>query len=136
MQMLRQHGIDVIFTDCDGNVNHLIPLWMDVGLNCMFPLEVRAGNDVVSLREQYGRDLLVIGGFDKFPLLEGKEAILAEFRRLEPIARDGGFIPHVDHRCPDGVPYDNYLYYIREKCAFLGFSEAEIDRIAALASAH
>ncbi|MCJ7736616.1 MAG: hypothetical protein MUQ10_04785, partial [Anaerolineae bacterium] len=111
----------------------VIPLWLGVGLNCMYPLEVRAQNDVVALREIYGRDLLVIGGFDKFPLLEGKEAILAEFRRLEPVAHDGGFIPHIDHRCPGGVPYDNYRYYIREKCAFLGMSEAEISRIPALA---
>jgi uroporphyrinogen decarboxylase len=136
MQLLRQHGVDVIFTDCDGNVNQLIPLWLDVGLNCMFPLEVRAGNDVVALRKRHGRDLLGIGGFDKFPLLEGKQAILAEFRRLEPIVRDGGFIPHVDHRCPDGVPYDNYLYYVREKCAFLGFTEAEASQVPALAQAH
>jgi len=134
MRMLRQHGVDIIFTDCDGNVNRLIPLWLSVGLNCMFPLEVRAGNDIVALREKYGHDLLVIGSFDKFPLLEGKDAILAEFRRLEPIAREGGFIPHVDHRCPDGVPYENYLYYIREKCAFLGMSEAEVAAIPALAA--
>jgi uroporphyrinogen decarboxylase len=135
MDLLRQHGIDIIFTDCDGNVNHLIPLWLDVGLNCMFPLEVRAQNDIVALRERHGRDLLVIGSFDKFPLLEGKEAILAEFKRLEPVARDGGLIPHVDHRCPDGVPYENYLYYIREKCAFLGIPEEERAQIPALQAA-
>jgi hypothetical protein len=132
MQLLRQHGIDIIFTDCDGNVNRLIPLWLDVGLNCMFPLEVNANNDITALRETYGRDLLVIGGFDKFPLLKGKDEILAEFRRLEPIAREGGFIPHVDHRCPGGVPYENYLYYIREKAAFLGMSPEEIAGIPAI----
>ncbi len=132
MTLLRQHGIDIIYTDCDGNVNHLIPLWLDVGLNCMFPLEVRAGNDIAALRRRYGRELRFIGGFDKFALLEGREAILQELRRLEPIAQDGGFIPHVDHRCPDGVPYEHYVTYIREKCAFLGMSETEIANIPAL----
>jgi uroporphyrinogen decarboxylase len=106
-------------------------LWLDVGLNCAFPLEVRANNDIVALREKYGRQLLVIGGFDKFPLLESKEAILDEFRRLEPIVQEGGFIPHVDHRCPDGVDYELYRYYIREKCAFLGMPEKEIAQIPA-----
>ena len=48
MKILRQHGIDIIFTDCDGNIQKLIPLWLDVGLNCMFPYEVNAGNDVVA----------------------------------------------------------------------------------------
>lgn len=131
MECLREHGIDIIFTDCDGNVNHLIPLWLDVGLNCAFPLEVRANNDIVALRRKYGRELLVIGGFDKFPLLDSKEAILNEFRRLEPVVQDGGFIPHIDHRCPDGVDYGLYRYYIREKCAFLGMSEEEISQIPA-----
>ena len=27
--------------------------------------------------------------------------MLAEFRRLEPVLQEGGFIPHIDHRCPD-----------------------------------
>ncbi|MBN1580580.1 MAG: hypothetical protein JXA89_07740 [Anaerolineae bacterium] len=133
MQMLRQHGIDIIFTDCDGNIQALIPLWLDVGLNCMFPFEVRAGNDVVATRNEFGRDLLILGGFDKFMLLESKEAILAEFTKLEPVIADGGFIPHIDHRCPDGVDFEMYQYYIREKCAFLGMSEKEIAQIPSLA---
>ncbi|MCD6302414.1 MAG: hypothetical protein J7M15_02685, partial [Anaerolineae bacterium] len=111
MQMLRQHGIDVIWTDCDGNINELVPLWLSVGLNCMFPLEVNAGNDPVALRAKYGRDLLIMGGFDKFALHEGREAILDELKRLEPVVADGGYIPHVDHRCPAGVSWDNYCYY-------------------------
>ncbi len=135
MKLLRQHGIDIIFTDCDGNVQKLIPLWMDVGLNCMFPLEVRAGNDVLETREKFGRDLLIIGGFDKFRLLESKEAILAEFRKLDPVMQDGGFIPHVDHRCPDGVDFEMYKYYIREKCHFLGMPEEQIAQIPAFSAA-
>jgi uroporphyrinogen decarboxylase len=134
MQLLRQHGIDVIFTDCDGNIGALLPMWLEVGLNCMFPVEVRAGNDPVQLREQYGRQLLMLGGFDKFALLESKEAILAELRRLEPVMQDGGFIPHVDHRCPDGVQFEMYRYYIREKCHMLGMTEEEIGQIQGLAS--
>jgi uroporphyrinogen decarboxylase len=134
MQLLRRHGIDVIFTDCDGNIGALLPMWMEVGLNCMFPVEVRAGNDPVQLREQYGRQLLMLGGFDKFALLESKEAILAELRRLEPVMQDGGFIPHVDHRCPDGVQFEMYRYYIREKCHMLGMTEEEIGQIQGLAS--
>ena len=132
MKMLRQHGVDMIFTDCDGNIQKLIPLWLDVGLNCMFPYEVNAGNDVVQARQEFGRDLLIMGGFDKFALLQDREAILAQFRYLEPVLRDGGFIPHIDHRCPDGVQFEMYQYYIREKCAFLGWPQEEIDQIPGL----
>ena len=129
MTMLRQHGIDIIFTDTDGNIRDLIPLWLDVGLNCMFPFEIKPGNDVVAYRKTYGKALLIMGGFDKLTLFESKETVLAEFRKLEPVLEEGGFIPHIDHRCPDGVSFEMYRYYIREKCHFLGMSQEEIAQI-------
>ncbi|HHW10410.1 MAG TPA: hypothetical protein GXX29_10585 [Firmicutes bacterium] len=119
--LLHQYGVDVIFTDCDGNINALVPIWLEAGYNCMFPIEVRAGSDPVALRREYGRQILLLGGFDKMCLLQGKEAVLAELRRLEPVIAEGGFIPHVDHRVPADVPLDTYLYYHREKRAFLGY---------------
>jgi uroporphyrinogen decarboxylase len=126
MRLLRQHGIDVIWTDCDGNILRLIPLWLGVGLNCMFPLEVNPGNDPVALKKEYGRDLLIAGGVNKFVLHQGREAILQELERLEPLVADGGFIPHIDHRAPAEVPYDTYCYYIWEKCHLLGWPEARL----------
>jgi len=131
MKLLRQHGIDVIWTDCDGNILKLIPLWLGVGLNCMFPLEVNPGNDPVALKKEYGRDLLIRGGFDKFALHQGREAILAELKRLEPAVADGGFIPHVDHRAPGEVAFDDYCYYIWEKCHMLGWPRERIEAFPA-----
>ncbi len=136
MRMLRQYGIDVIYTDCDGNITKLIPLWLDVGLNCMFPLEVHPGNDPIQLRKEYGRDLLIMGGFNKFALWEGREAVLKELLRLEPLVAEGGFIPHVDHRCPGKVSFDTYCYYIWEKCHLLGWPEHKIKEIPAFQNWH
>jgi hypothetical protein len=132
MRLLRQHGIDVIWTDCDGNILKLIPLWLGVGLNCMFPLEVNPGNDPVALKKEYGREILIRGGFNKFFLHQGREAILKELKRLEPAVAEGGFIPGVDHRCPGEVTWDNYCYYIWEKCHMLGWPEARIREFPAL----
>jgi len=132
MHLLRQHGIDIIFTDTDGNIEALVPLYMEVGLNCAFPFEIKPGNDVVRYREEYGPDFLIIGGFDKLVLFESREAVLAEFRRLEPVGAAGGFIPHIDHRCPDGVSFEIYQYYVREKCHFLGMAKEEIEQIPGL----
>lgn len=120
-RLLRQHGVDVIWTDCDGNITEVVDIWLEAGYNCMFPIEVRAGSDPVMLREEYGRDVLLLGGVDKMILYQGPEAILAELKRLAPVVEDGGFIPHVDHRVPCGVPLENYLYYHREKRALLGY---------------
>ena len=129
MEMLRRHGIDIIFTDTDGNIHDLIPLWMEVGMTCTFPFEVRPGNDPVRYREEFGPDFLILGGFDKHVLYESEEAVLAEFRRLEPLMAEGGFVPHIDHRGPDGIPFEMYQYYIREKCHFLGMWKEEMEGI-------
>ena len=126
MDMIRQYGIDVIWTDCDGNILKLIPLWLSVGLNCMFPLEVNPGNDPVVLKKEYGRQLLIRGGFNKFALHQGRQAILAELRRLEPVVAAGGYIPHVDHRTPALVTWDSYCYYVWEKCHMLGWPHHKI----------
>ncbi|MBI3991392.1 MAG: hypothetical protein HY350_04500 [Candidatus Omnitrophica bacterium] len=132
IQLLRQHGVDIIWTDCDGNVSTLVPVWLEAGINCLFPAEVKADNDVSFLRNEYGRNLLIRGGFDKLVLLESKDAILKELKRLEPFVAEGGFIPHIDHRCPGGVAFGMYQYYIWEKCHMLGMPEGEIRRIPAL----
>ncbi len=132
MRLLREHGIDVIWTDCDGNILKLIPLYLEIGLNCMFPLEVNPGNDPVALKKEYGRQLLIRGGFNKFALHEGRQEIVKELRRLEPAVAEGGFIPHVDHRCPGEVSWDTYCYYIWEKCHMLGWPEEKIRAFPAL----
>lgn len=131
MRLLRIHGVDVILTDCDGNVQALAPVWMEAGLNGFFPCEVAGGSDPVVLRQQLGRDALLFGGVNKRALC-GKAEILAELRRLAPVVEDGGYIPFVDHRVPGYVSYDNYRYYEREKLAMLGFTNAEVREIAAL----
>jgi uroporphyrinogen decarboxylase len=131
--LLRQHGVDVIWTDCDGNINDLVPVWLECGVNCMFPIEVQGGSDPVELRKRYGRNILLRGGIAKYQLALGKKAILKELKRVEKVVEDGGYIPHGDHRIPDDVPYENYKYYIREKLSMLGWRKYDIDRIEGMA---
>jgi uroporphyrinogen-III decarboxylase len=37
----------------------------------------------------------------------------AEFERILPVMRSGGYIPSVDHQTPPGVSLDNYRIYIK-----------------------
>jgi len=129
--LLRRHGVDVILTDCDGNVQALAPVWLEAGLNGMFPCEVAGNSDAVLLRQQLGKDALLFGGFNK-RMLKSKETILEELRRLTPLVEDGGFIPFIDHRIPGYVSYENHRYYEREKLALLGFSKEEVEAIQPL----
>lgn len=120
---LRQHGCDIVYVDCDGDITQLVGLWIEGGVNCMFPLEIRGGTDPYQLRAEYGRQVLLMGGVDKMQLIEGKAAIRQEIKRLEKLVADGGFIPHVDHRVPPDVTYENYLYYLKTKREAFGIPE-------------
>ncbi len=122
----ERHGIDIVVVDCDGNIDELVPLWLDAGVNCMFPLEVASGTDPYELRRRHGDRVLLKGGVDKRALIAGPEAIDAEIARLEPLVREGGYVPHVDHRVPPDVSYDNYLYYLRRKRDTFGMPHVEV----------
>ncbi|MHC4400658.1 MAG: uroporphyrinogen decarboxylase family protein [Planctomycetota bacterium] len=112
--LLRRHGVDVIWLDCDGKIDELVPLWLDAGVNCMFPVEVGTwGADPVRFRKEYGKDLLLMGGFDKRILARDKSAIEAEVRRLAPLVEEGGYIGFCDHRVPADVPLENHLHYLK-----------------------
>lgn len=121
--LLRQHGCDIVYTDCDGNINKLVPLWLEAGVNCMFPVEVAAGTDPLALRDSYGKEVLLLGGVNKRALAQGKDGIQAELKRLEPAVKEGGWIPHVDHRVPPDVSFENYQYYLAMKRDLFGIPE-------------
>ncbi len=111
--LLHSYGVDVIFLDSDGNVEQLIPLWLEVGINYSWPLEVAAGNDAVALRKKYGKDLILSGAIDKRALIKGKEAIREEVMSKVPfLLEQGGYFPTIDHWVPPDVPFKNYCYYI------------------------
>jgi hypothetical protein len=114
-ERLEQHGVDVVVVDCDGDITQLLPLWLEAGVNTMFPLEVGAwGADPIAYRRRYGRDLLMIGGVGKRLLAGSHEGITRELERLAPLVEEGGYIPTPDHRVPPDVPLNNYLFYLNE----------------------
>ena len=120
--LLKNHGIDIIFVDSDGKIDELVPLWLEGGVNCMFPVEA-AHTSPKRLREKFGDRVLMMGGIDKRALIEGnKEAIDRELNKLPPLLESGGYIPHIDHRVPPDVSFESYSYYMERKREMLGLS--------------
>lgn len=109
---LNQNGIDIWYTDSDGDVRPLIPHFMEAGLNTMFPWEVNGCGHPGETLDEYGKDLRILGGVDKMQLRKGKDAIKEYLESLVPYVERGGFIPHVDHRCPPDVAEEDYIYYL------------------------
>ncbi len=120
-EILYKNGVDVVWLDCDGKIDELAPLWLDAGVNCMFPIEVGTWRaDPLKFRKEYGKDMLLIGGVDKHILAQNPEAIAAEVNRLTPLVEEGGYIPLPDHRVPPDVPLKNYLFYLEQARAAWG----------------
>jgi uroporphyrinogen decarboxylase len=117
---LHRHGIDLWYTDCDGDVRPLLPGFLEAGINCLFPYEVNSSAHPLELLNEYGRDLRIMGGVDKMELAKGPAAIKAYLESLVPGVERGGYIPFCDHRCPPNVKPADYLYYLDLKEAMFG----------------
>ena len=119
---LAAAGIDVWYTDCDGDIRPIIQQFLDGGINCMFPWEVNSSGHPAEPLAKYGRELLVMGGVDKMELGKGPAAIKSYLETLEPLVKRGGFIPFCDHRCPPNVKPEDYLYYLDLKEKMFGMA--------------
>lgn len=108
---LKERGIRV-FIDSDGDVSSALPWFERAGIEGVLPLERQAGVDIAKLRETHPK-MLFIGAFDKMTMNMGEGAMRAEFERLLPVARQGGFLMSCDHQTPPGVSYADYQTYLR-----------------------
>jgi len=107
------------FIDTDGDVTLLVPWFEELGVQGFLPLERQAGVDGMQLRQRYPR-LRMVGHFDKMTMNRGEAAMRAEFERLVPLVKTGGFIPSVDHQTPPGVSLDQYRVYLRLLKSYMG----------------
>jgi uroporphyrinogen decarboxylase len=111
---LRQSGVKLILVDSDGRVDTLLPIWLDSGLDGGHPCEIAAGSDPVALRRELPGCRLM-GGLDKRLIADGRDGVDAVLRHVQPLIREGAYIPFLDHFVPPDVSYDTYLYYVQQR---------------------
>ena len=109
---LRSRGVEHIGLDSDGDIHRLIPIWLDAGIDHLWPFEVQAGMDVLEIRRTYGHDLALMGGIDKRAVAKGGDAMRAEVDRIMPLVDDGGYIPELDHSAPPDISWADYCDYL------------------------
>ena len=111
-ELVGQYGLDIVSLDCDGKIDALVPIWLENGVNTMFPIEVGTWEaSIAPWREKYGRQVRGVGGTDKKVFAQDRAAIDAEIDRLKPLVELGGYIPCPDHRIPPDAEWDNVRYY-------------------------
>ena len=110
--LVNSHGIDIISLDCDGCIDTLLPIWLENGVNTMFPIEVGTWNaSIAPWREKYGRELRGVGGMNKTVFAHDKAAVEKEVERLKPLIDLGGYIPCPDHRIAPDAKFELVQYY-------------------------
>ena len=120
--IVREAGGRIFQQDSDGNINPVVVALLDCGLTCLYPMEPAAGMDIVALRKQYGKRIVMSGGIDKHALRHGHAAIDRELEyKLQPLMRDtGGMVFGLDHRITNGTPLEAYRYYVKRGRELLG----------------
>lgn len=104
-------GCEVIYHGC-GNNNVIVADFIDAGIDCLQPLEVKAGMDVLQLKREFGDRISFMGNIDaRLFQANDKDALEREIRtKLEITRRGGGYIYHSDHSVPPDTDLDTYLF--------------------------
>jgi uroporphyrinogen decarboxylase len=114
-ELVNDYGIDIVSLDSDGDVTQLVPVWLDNGVNTMFPIEVGTwGSSIAPWREEYGRELRGVGGVNKVVFTRDYSAVDEEIERLKPLIDLGGYIPCPDHRLAPDSKWENVQYYCEQ----------------------
>lgn len=119
VRFLKEHGVRWVALDSDGDPTVLIPLFMEAGIDIIWPIERASHVSPMEWRRQFGRDLRLWGGVDKRELAKGPQAIRAHLLEMAPLIEEGGFIPTVDHCVSPEISWDNFRYYMDAKMDLL-----------------
>lgn len=94
----------------DGRIKDLIPYFIEEGIDCLQPLEVKAGMDLIELKEKYGDKISFMGGIDvRLMALDDLGPLEKEIGEKFLAAKEGGgYIYHSDHSVPKNVSFQQY----------------------------
>jgi len=95
-----------------GDVNPFVPELIEIGMDGLNPLEVKAGMDPVALKAAYGDKLVFHGGINAV-LWDKPDQITAEIERVVPVMKqNGGYIFASDHSIPENVSLADFTRII------------------------
>jgi hypothetical protein len=134
MQVCDRFGVDLRIMRTYANPRPLLDAMFEFGFNVLWACEtppdlLGAANpmDYVNLRRDYGADLGLIGGMDADVLRpdnwmvdRNASSIQKELQRAQELLEQGGYIPLLDGRVREDVPYDVYHNYRNHLEAIVG----------------
>jgi uroporphyrinogen decarboxylase len=107
VEWAHRRGIKAELHSC-GFVEPLLPDLIDIGLDGLNPLEVKAGMDPVKVKAAWGDRLLLHGGVNAV-LWDKPGQIKEEISRVLPaLKQNGGYIFSSDHSIPSSVSLEDF----------------------------
>ena len=110
-QALRNNdNMPLFFMDSDGDERPLIPLWLEGGVDIIFPWETQFGLDITEVRRQYPA-MGMMGGLNKHALECTRGDMDKELEKVPYMLERGYYVPCLDHGVTNAVSWDNYRYF-------------------------
>jgi uroporphyrinogen decarboxylase len=113
IRAFKEAGARYVFLHSDGNVNPILDMLVDAGIDGLNPIEPRAGMDAVELRKKYPR-LILVGGMDNTEtFIHGPiHRIESDAKTLIDLGREGGLVIGTHSISPE-TPREHVLAYHR-----------------------
>ncbi len=107
---LHDYGVDVIL-HCCGDMREAIPSFIDIGIDCLQAMEVKAGNDIRQIADVYGDKICYMGNIDIRALCSHdrqtiKDEIIPKLDYLK--ANRIPYVFHSDHSIPGEITLAEY----------------------------
>ena len=104
-----------------GNIMTRVPDLVDIGIDALNPLEVKAGMDALAIKKEFGDRIVLHGGINAVHW-SNKDAIVEEIRTKLPVLKeDGGYIFSSDHSIPNDVSLENMRLIMEEAKKYGGY---------------
>ena len=123
------NGAEIVAVDTDGNAMEFTGVAASCGVNAIYPFEVKAGNDLFALREQYN-DFVMFGWLEKESVNEGNEHHIEEeiMSKVPELLQRGRYFPNGDHGLQPFVSYTSLCKFMSLLHDVCGNPEGEFPR--------
>ena len=127
----RANCVDVIAIDTDGNAMEFTGVAASYGVNAIYPYEVKAGNDLFTLRAQHPR-FVFFGWLEKETVNEGNDPMIEPeiMGKVPALLEKGGYFPNGDHGIQPPVTFPNLCKFMTVLHEVCGNPEGEFPRLS------
>jgi uroporphyrinogen decarboxylase len=107
VEWAHNHNIKAHLHSC-GNIMSRLPQLMEVGIDVLNPIEIKAGMDLLELKKNYGGRLALHGGTDAL-IFDKPDKVIPYIEQALPLIKEkGGYIFSSDHSIPNTVNLETY----------------------------